>query len=267
MLGLDVAGLVDSVGPGVDHLQVGDKVYCRLKTGVGGGYAEYVVTDADIVAKTPTTLGFPEAAGIPLAALTALQAMRDLGGARQGQRVLINGASGGVGTFAVQIAKAMGCHVTAVCSAASAAMVTGLGADACIDYRTSDFTASGLTFDVIFDAVGNRSFPECRRLLTPGGSYVSTLFNLRLLFWRLFTGVTRRFGGRTADWIQVVPSRPDLEQLGLWADEGVLRTLIDSVFPLNDVAGAHDKSASGRAKGKIIIEVIKDARSPSPQPH
>jgi NADPH:quinone reductase-like Zn-dependent oxidoreductase len=258
VLGFDVAGIVDAVGPDVVHLRAGDEVFCRLPTNRGGGYAEYVVTDADIVARMPMSLGFEEAAGMPLAALTALQALRDLAALRTGQRVLVNGASGGVGTYAVQIAKAMGCDVTAVCSGISMQMVASLGADRCIDYRAEDFVASGQTFDVVFDAIGNRSFPECRPVMAQGGAYVSTVFSLPLVGWRVWTRATRWLGGPTAHWVQVEPSRSDLEQLALWADVGSLRTLVDSVFPLSDVAGAHERSASGRAKGKIIVKVVSD---------
>ena len=165
--GSDFAGVVEAVGAGVDGLEPGDEVYGAQ----GGSFAEYVVA-SKAIARKPANLSFEEAAAVPLAGLTALQGLRDHGGLQPGQRVLVNGASGGVGTFAVQIAKALGAEVHAVCSTRNVDQARELGADRVFDYTGEDFTRSGVRYDVLFDNAGNRSWVAMRRVLAPTGTVV-----------------------------------------------------------------------------------------------
>ena len=167
-LGVDYAGTVEAVGKNVTEFKPGDEVYGNRF----GAFAEYVVATGKALALKPASLTFEQAASIPVAALTALQALRDTGKIQPGQKVLINGASGGVGTFAVQIAKSFGAEVTGVCSGRNAEMVRSIGADHVIDYTKEDFTKSGQRYDLILDNVGNRSLSECRRVLNPKGKII-----------------------------------------------------------------------------------------------
>src|SRR4029077_5619948 len=167
-LGVDYAGTVKAVGKDVTQFKPGDEVYGNRF----GAFTEYVVASEKALALKPANLTFEQAASVPVAAVTALQALRDKGHVQPGQKVLINGASGGVGTFAVQIAKSFGAEVTGVCSGRNAEMVQSLGADHVIDYTKEDFTKGTERYDVLLDNVGNRSLSECRRVLTPNGTYV-----------------------------------------------------------------------------------------------
>src|SRR5262249_40937450 len=174
ILGVDLAGEVVELGSDVTSLAVGDEVFAMMPRDIGA-QAELVTLPADIVVKKPRTMSMAEAGAVPSSALTALQSLRDHGRLRPGGRVLVNGASGGVGLFGVQIAKLLGAaEICAVCSAASFALVEGLGATRLIDYSKSDFTREGGSYDVVFDSVGNRSPGECRRVVARGGTYVST---------------------------------------------------------------------------------------------
>ena len=256
-LGYDVAGTIEAMGDAVSGWNPGDAVYTRLNTGKMGSYAEFCTVEASILAPKPTNMSFEEAAAVPLAALTALQAMRDLGGLATGQRVLINGASGGVGTYAVQIAKAIGAQVTAVCSQGNHALATELGADRVIDYRQEDFTTLGDAYHVVFDAVANRSFGDCRKILEPNGAYVTTVPSLSFAFWV----VASRLTTQRPYLIRVVPRAEDLRLLTKWSEAGWLKPVIDSTFDLADTAAAHLRSESGRARGKIVLRVRADEAS------
>jgi NADPH:quinone reductase-like Zn-dependent oxidoreductase len=167
-IGVDFAGVVEAVGRSVTQLQPGDEVF----GGRTGAFAEYITVRADRIALKPPGVTFEQAAAVPVAALTALQGLRDIGGLQPGQKVLINGASGGVGTFAVQIAKAMGAHVTGVCSTRNVELVRSIGADRVIDYTRENFTESAESYDLIIDNVGNHSLGDLRRVLAPQGTYV-----------------------------------------------------------------------------------------------
>src|SRR5881397_1436156 len=169
--GSDIAGTIETVGPNVTKFKVGDEVFGTCTKG-SGGFAEYTCAREVRLALKPENITFEEAAGIPIAALTALQGLRDKGKIKSGQKVLVNGASGGVGTFAVQIAKSFGADVTGVCSAGNVELVRAIGADRVVDYNLADFTRSGKRYDLIFDLVANHSFSACRRVLTPRGTLV-----------------------------------------------------------------------------------------------
>src|SRR5215203_7206184 len=171
-LGADLAGRVEAIGGNVTQFQVGDDVFGELSLNELGTFAEYVCAPEELLALKPARMTFEQAAAVPLAAFTALQGLRDKGQMQPGQRVLINGASGGVGTFAVQIAKSFGTEVTGVCSTRNLDMVRSIGADQVIDYTQEDFTQSGQRYDLIVDIPGNHSLSDCRRALTPKGTYV-----------------------------------------------------------------------------------------------
>ena len=187
-LGADIAGRVEAVGRNVTQFQVGDEVFGGMPLNELGGFAEYVCAPEELLALKPAKLTFEQAAAVPLAAFTALQGLRDKGQIQPGQKVLINGASGGVGTFAVQIAKSFGTEVTGVCSTRNLDMVRSIGADHVIDYTQEDFTKNGQRYDLIFDAVGNRSVSDYKRALSPNGicavagfTTLSRLF--QVMFW------------------------------------------------------------------------------------
>ena len=262
--GRDVAGVVAAVGDEVRGFAVGDRVFAMLDGASGGGYAEYAVAGEDAVAAMPENLSFEEAAAVPLAALTAVQAIREAlrevvrnaphacdTGELARRKVLINGATGGVGTFAVQFAKISGAEVTAVCSAESAALARELGADHIVDYEAEDFARHEEGYDVIFDVVGNRSFGACRRALRPAGVYVTTEPGPRNFLSQVATIPARK----KARVVLVKPSGEDLSLLKQLFEAGRLRVVLDSVYPLEEAAEAHAHGETGHARGKIVLRV------------
>lgn len=255
-LGVDFAGTVAAVGANVTRFRPGDAVF----GGHFGAFAEYIVVKDDgSVAPRPPDWDVEEAAGVSIAALTALQALRDKGRVQPGDKVLINGASGGVGTFAVQIAKAMGADVTGVCSTRNVDLVRSLGADEVIDYKQIDYTQSGRHWDVIVDNVGNHSVLANRRMLTedgryvmvaaPGGGWVGPLMR------PLFAALVDPFVGQELVMLMAQQSREDLETLAELAGSGQLRSVIDRHYSLDEIADAIRYSEAGHARGKIIIDV------------
>jgi len=250
VLGFDVAGEVEGVGPGVTRLRPGDAVFGELPR--PGAHAEYVVAGEDHLLPKPGRLSFEEAAAIPAAAMSALQALRDEARLRAGQHLLVNGAGGGIGTFAVQIAKAWGARVTAVASARNQDLLREIGADESLDYAKDDFARREAVFDAILDVVPNRSFPECRRALAPGGTYVTTLPGPGPFLWRALTALPL-FGGRRCRALMLRPKRSDLEELARLAEAGSLRPVVGEVFPLDAIREAHARMQSGHARGKIVV--------------
>jgi NADPH:quinone reductase-like Zn-dependent oxidoreductase len=249
-LGFDLAGEVAAVGAGVARFRAGDPVFGELPR--PGAHAEYVVVPEAHLLPKPSRLSFEEAAAVPVAGMSALQGLRDVARLRAGQRGLLNGAGGGIGTFAVQIAKAWGAHVTAVASARNQELVRGLGADECLDYARDDFSRRESAFDVVFDIVPNRSFPECRRALAPNGTYVTTLPGPSPLLWRALTALPL-FGGRRCRWLMLAPKRADLEELARLVEAGALTPVVGDVFPLDAIREAHLRMESGHARGKIVV--------------
>ncbi|MBW4612949.1 MAG: NAD(P)-dependent alcohol dehydrogenase [Desmonostoc vinosum HA7617-LM4] len=251
ILGFDLAGEVVAVGSGVTDFEVGDAIYGG--TGFpGGAYAEFATVPAGIVAAKPTNLSYEEAATVPLAALTALQGLRDQGNIKSGQAVLINGAAGGVGIFAVQIAKTLGADVTGVCSTKNLDLVKSLGADRVIDYTQQDFTEGVLQYDIIFDAVGKKSFSRSKRVLKSDGVYVTTLPNPEVLVQSLLTAF---IPGQKAKVFFEKPNTQDLLYLKNLIETGKIRPVIDRTYPLQELAAAHAYSESERAVGKIAIAI------------
>jgi NADPH:quinone reductase-like Zn-dependent oxidoreductase len=250
VLGFDVAGEVEAVGSGVTRLRPGDAVFGELAR--PGAHAEHAVAGEDLLLPKPGRLSFEEAAAIPAAAMSALQSLRDEARLRSGQHVLVNGAGGGIGTFAVQIAKAWGARVTAVASARNQDLLRDLGADEVLDYARDDFARREAAFDVVLDVVPNRSFPECRRALAPGGAYVTTLPGPGPFLWRALTALPL-FGGRRCRALMLRPKRSDLEELARLAGAGKLRPIVGDVFPLDAIREAHLRMQSGHARGKIVV--------------
>jgi NADPH:quinone reductase-like Zn-dependent oxidoreductase len=250
--GSDVAGVVEAVGSDVTQLEPGDAVYAMLPTANGGGYAQFAAVAEQDVAPMPRNLGFAEATAVPLTALTALQALRDKADLQPGTHVLINGASGGVGTFAVQIAKALGAHVTAACSGRNLALVREIGADEAIDYTQGDITAGEPRYDVIFDAANAISFRRARRVLRPNGTFVTVnpLIGNLSPDW-----LARLRGGRKIRSLFVQPGGDDLRTLNRWIEAGLVRPVIEQRFALADAAAAQGRSETGRVRGKLVLVV------------
>jgi NADPH:quinone reductase-like Zn-dependent oxidoreductase len=254
--GWDLAGVVEAVGPRVRDLSLGDEVYGLLPIGQPGTYAELAVARADHLALKPSPLTFEEAAAMPLAALTALQGLRDVGKLRAGQEVLIHGGSGGVGTFAIQIAKVLGARVTATAGARNLELMKRLGTDRAVDYRRFDLRDDRAAYDLILDAVGKASFGDCVESLKSPGTYVTTLPGLGSL---VVGGLTRILGtlgyGKQARHVLVHPDGEGLRWLAQRVSEGRLRPVIDSAFPLEEAQTAQERSEEGHATGKIVLRV------------
>jgi NADPH:quinone reductase-like Zn-dependent oxidoreductase len=250
ILGVDVAGQVEAVGPGVTRFQPGDEVYANLLDHGYGGFAEYVCGPVAAVSSKPAKLSFEEAAAVPMAAVTALQGLRRHGEPRPAQQVLINGASGGVGSFAVQLAKAYGAEVTAVTSTPNLELVGSLGADHVLDYTTTDVVGSGRRYDLILDTVGNRSVAELRGALAEGGKAAVTGFTsvAKLL------GVSLR-GGHDVAQVQAHVTAEDLELCSELIAAGKLRPRIDRRYRFAELPAAIAYLEQGHAKAKVVVEV------------
>ena len=251
VLGHDYAGEVTECGRSVRHLSVGDKVFGMIQSWSGGACAEYVVARASECAPMPSSLGWEEAAAIPLAGQTALQALRDVGGAEAGMRVMIHGASGGVGTFAIQIAKILGAHVTAVASAANHALCRELGADETIDYREQSPFSGDATYDIVFDVFGNRSPSEVLPVLRSPGTMITTVPSMKTALGVARTLLTRR----RVRFIYVRSKTADLETLASFVDQGKLKPVVQEIFPLSEVRAACLSIETKRTRGKIVLRV------------
>jgi NADPH:quinone reductase-like Zn-dependent oxidoreductase len=246
--GVDAAGTVEAVGDDVTEFRPGDEVFgsCR------GAFAEYVVgKETSFVAK-PARLSFEQAAAIPAAGATALQALRDRGGIQAGQNVLVNGAAGGVGTFAVQLAKAFGAEVTGVCSTRNVELVRSLGADHVVDYTVDDFTRSGNEYDLIVNAVDSRSSRDLRRALAPGGKAVLVAGGLGQL---LAGAALKRFTSRKLLPMAATVEKDDLLVLREMVDAGALTPVVDRTYPLDETPEAIRYVEAGHARGKVVVTV------------
>ncbi len=254
-LGSDFAGVIAAVGGGVDGFARGDEVYgCD-----GGAFAEYVIA-SDAVDRKPANMSFEEAAAVPVAGLTALQGLRDHAGVEPGQRVLVNGAAGGVGTFAVQIGKALGAEVHAVCSAGNMEQVKGLGADRVFDYGSEDFTRAGIRYDVLFDNAGNRSWRAMSRALTPtgklllvGGPRRSRLLGPLGHFARMI--LAGKCSKRAVRFFIAKPNRDDLAALRDLIEAGQVRSVIERRYDLTQIEEAMHRLDSGHARAKTALVI------------
>ena len=250
--GFDVAGEVAEVGTNVTSFHPGDRIYAMLDSRTGGASAEYAVVSEKAVALMPSNINEKEAAAIPLAGLAALQALRKEGRLAAGQRVLIVGASGGVGHYAVQIAHALGAHVTGVCSTRNVDLVKGLGADRVIDYKQQTDFATELPYDVIFDTVVSSPFKAFLSVMTKQAVYVCTLPNPILIARAVLMPF---YSKRRIKLLMVKSSGKDLQYLTGLIEQGKLRPFIDQVFPLTELPSSHALSQKGRTTGKIVITV------------
>ncbi|MEV7593896.1 NADP-dependent oxidoreductase [Streptomyces sp. NPDC089922] len=248
IVGWDVSGTVEAVGPGVTLHAPGDEVYgMPLFPRQAGGYAEYVVAPARHLARKPASLDHVQAAALPLAALTAWQALVDTAGVTAGQRVLVHAAAGGVGHLAVQIAKARGAYVIGTASAAKHEVLRGLGADELIDYRSVDFTEAVTDVDVVLDSLGGDTAERSLKVLKPGGHLVSLPGP---------DDVPAGADAVKASWVLVDPDLKGLEAIADLADRGLLKPLVETVLPLADAARAHEIGEQGRTTGKIVLTVV-----------
>ena len=252
LTGFDFAGEVAEVGTAVTDTPVGRSVYGMLNGWQGGACAEYVAVRTGRFCNKPEGVSFDEAAALPLVSLTALQALRDRAGIAAGMRVCINGASGGVGSMAVQIAKIMGARVTAISSPPNHDYLADLGANRCIDYRHGNIAAPGQRFDIFFDVFGNRPFRSVKPILNDRGVWVSTVIRPHVF---LSVILTRFFSRRKAKVVLVKSLREDLEQVRRWVETGVLRPVVHSVYPLEKIREAHVQQETKHTRGKIVIHM------------
>ncbi len=254
--GGDVAGEVVEVGAGVSRFKPGDAVVAFVDLKHGGGYAELAVVKESAAATKAASLSFAEAASLPIAACTALQSLRDHGRLCGGGTALINGGAGGVGHFAVQIAKALGATAVATCGPANVEFVRSLGSDRVIDYSREDFTFGAERYDTVFDAVAKSSFSACRQVLKPGGIYVTTLPEPSVFLWGPLQKAAGWLGpAKQASFMWVRPAGSDLAFLGQLADQGRIRPTVSRTFPLERAGEAQQASQDGHTRGKIVLEV------------
>jgi NADPH:quinone reductase-like Zn-dependent oxidoreductase len=256
ILGADVAGRVEAVGGNVTQFQPGDDVFGDIAGSGGGSFAEYACARENLLASKPANLSFEEVAAVPLAGITALQALRDRGQIQPGQSVLINGASGGVGTFAVQIAKSFGAKVTAVCSTGKMDMVRSIGADQVIDYTKEDFTKNGQHYDLILAANGYHPILDYRRALSPKGIYVVAGGSVAQMIQVFLLGpLISRTGSRKMGFMYTKLSQKDLAFIKELLETGKVKPIIDRRYPLSEVSEALRYLGEGHARGKIVITV------------
>lgn len=254
ILGSDIAGKVEAIGRNITQFQPGDEVFGDIFNCGLGGYAEYVCATEDALVLKPAGITFEEAAAVPLAALTALHGLRDKGKIHPGQKVLINGASGGVGTFAVQLAKYFGAEVTTVCSNRNLDLMHTLGADHVIDYTQEDFTKNGQLYDLILAANGYHSIFEYKRSLSPEGIYVMSGGSGAQMFQSMVLGpLISMTGKKKLGSVSSKPNKKDLIFLKELIEAGKVVSVIDRRYPLSDVAEAIRYLEEGHAKGKIVI--------------
>jgi NADPH:quinone reductase-like Zn-dependent oxidoreductase len=248
ILGVDFAGEIVGLGTAVTKFNLHDKVFGATSK---GAYAEYVCVNEANVSTKPKSMSFQEAAGVPLAGLTALQALRDKGGIRPNDNVLIYGASGGVGTFAVQLARSLGANVTGVCSKESIQLVKSLGAQQVIDRASAEFTLPERHYNIIFDAAGKAFYARFKRSLKQEGKYIASTPQARDLLPLALTFL----GKAKAKTLITRLNGEDLVTLSQTIEKGSLRTVVDSVYPLTEIVAAHQYAEQSHSKGKVILEI------------
>jgi 2-desacetyl-2-hydroxyethyl bacteriochlorophyllide A dehydrogenase len=256
IFGADIAGQVEKVGKNIENFKVGDDVFGDIARAGFGGLAEYAVAPEQFLALKPSNISFEEAAAIPMASVTALQALRDLGNIQKGQKVLICGAGGGVGNFAVQLAKSFGAEVIAVCSTENAEIVRSIGADTIIDYKTEDFTKSGKHYDLVLAVNGNHSLFAYKGILTTHGVIVMAGGSLAQLFSTIIFGSLLSIGNKKIRHLSTKYNRKDLELVTKLVEAGKVKPIIDRRYPLDQTAEAMRYIKKGHARGKVIITVI-----------
>jgi len=257
VLGADIAGVVETVGASVKRFQPGDEVF-GISGGSSGGFAEYACAAEDHLSLKPSNLSFEAAAAVPVAGLTALQGLRDKGRIQPGQKVLINGASGGVGTFAVQIAKSFGAEVTAVCSTRNLDIARSIGANHVVDYTKEDFTKSGERYDLIFAVNGNHQLSVYQRALNPQGVYVCAGGALPQIMQAMLLGPLVSIIARKKMGFMGIakPNQKGLIYMAELLEVGKVVPVIEKCYPLNEVPAAMRYLAEGHAKGKVVVQVF-----------
>jgi len=256
--GADIAGTVEAAGKNIQKLKVGDEVFGDISGCGFGGFAEYAAIPENVLALKPAGVSFEDAAAVPMAAITALQALRDQGKVQPGQKVLIYGAGGGVGTFAVQLAKHFGTDVTAVCSAKNVDLTRSLGANQVIDYAEEDVFRRGEHFDLILAVNGNRPLSVYKRALAPRGIYVMVGGALSQVIPSLLFGAILSIGSKKMRFLAAKPNPADLEFIIQLVEKGKVKPVIDRRYPLHETAEAMRYSTQGHAQGKVVIQVLPE---------
>ncbi len=261
ILGSDIAGRVEAAGKNHTEFKPGDDVFGELP-GYHGGFAEYACTDGSTLALKPASLSFAQAAAIPQAGVIALQAIRDQGNVQPGQKVLINGAGGSAGSFAIQLARLHGAEVTAVDNAAKLAFMSSLGADHVIDYTQEDFTKRANQYDLILDLFGHRSVWECQRALRPNGTYFFVGGSVAVIFQVLLLGpLIKRRKGKNIRLLMVSQNRRDLIAITEFCEAGKVVPVIDRTYSLHEAREALRSVADGRARGKVVISLWDESET------
>jgi NADPH:quinone reductase-like Zn-dependent oxidoreductase len=255
IFGADIAGRVESTGRNISQFKPGDAVFGDLADYGFGGLAEYALTPEKLLVFKPETVSFEDAAALPIAALSALQALRDKGNIREGHQVLILGSGGGVGTFAVQMAKYFGATVTAVCGSQNVEQTRSLGADHVIDYTKENVIKTGKTYDIILAVNGNYPLLACMKMLHPDGKYVIIGGALPQIFKSILFGWVLSLGSRKIRILAAKPVQKDLELIVNLVSEGKIKPVIERKFPLDQTADAFRYLAAGHARGKVVVIV------------
>ena len=260
ILGSDIAGRVEAVGSNAKQFKPGDEVFGDISACGWGGFAEYGCVREDALALKPTNLSFEQAAVVPMAAVTALQGIRHAGQIRPGQKALINGASGGVGTFAVQLAKSFGAEVTAVCSTRNLETARSIGADHVIDYTKEDFATNGQQYDLILAANGDRSISDYKRALSPTGVYVQTGGSMGQMTQAMIQGpwISMTGSKKMSNMGVAKPNQSDLVLMKELLESGKVKPVIDRCYPLSEVPAALRYLEEGHAQGKVVITVAQN---------
>lgn len=260
VLGSDIAGQVEAVGKNVKQFKPGDAVFGDISADGWGGFAEYACAREDAFALKPANMSFEEAAAVPMAAVTALQGIRYAGQIRPGQKVLIHGASGGVGLFALQLAKSFGAEVTAVCSTRNLDIARSIGADHVIDYTKEDFTSAGEQYDLIIAVNGDRTISEYRRALSPKGTYVQTGGSMRQMTQAMIQGpwISKTGSQKMGNMGVAKPNQKDLVTMKELLEAGKVKPVVDQCYPLSEAAEAIRYLEQGHAQGKVVITVTQN---------
>ena len=252
ILGADVVGVVERIGNNVTQFKIGQEVFGDLSGSGFGGFAEYVTTEEKYLALKPSNLSYEQTAALPMAAITALQGLRDKGEIAEKEQVLINGGSGGVGGFSIQIAKSFGAEVTSVCNTNKVDLAIKQGADIVIDYTKQDFTKNGKQYDLIFDVIGNHSINAIDRVLKKGGRYVLCAFSIENMFFGFWKSMVK---GKKMTNLLASANQADLQFISKLAEEGKLNPVIQKTFTLDDVPDALRMIGKGGASGKLVITI------------